>query len=539
MEKSDEAMLPPPPTQKGEKSKNSKVNLDPDWLSRDYGKRGEYWMDQDETPTKRVDIGKKKRDCWSALGHLILTLIIIAEIVLWIQVVHVWRYSPKSSSLFPILLPMFLPSLTVPLLAVMHSLTRGQLSFKLSLLLMIPPSPALLHLILVYRALARVDRDRKARIVRIAGMIQACVMSLPLLIVSMNTLIMAMFEKNSIDAGLFHRHIYENKLQFAASTISFLNLLIAAYRYNERLTSRPVAILVGFPFIFSNLLFRVIAFSLLFSLFEPMWIVLCLGILFGMSAISVQLSSNYTICGRLFRAVFGDKTVEDEKEISIFNSLLLSIGGVVMPVGYAGDVKMGHVTGRGWRLILVNAVGAVVILCTVVSTAIVQYVPNTFSVKALVSTFLAMNEIEISVRTGGKEISMQMPKTQISVLADGPAQASFSVSQHDDILMSYIVPTFLCLLVLPFTILRMMLIGWDCRMERQQLGAGGERQLFYQDDIDSSPSSQNKRYASHGRSCCAVLWSISSLMAFTSLATLCMGLYIFSSYLTHIEPLDG
>ena len=37
-----------------------------------------------------------------------------------------------------------------------------------------------------------------------------------------------------------------------------------------------------------------------------------------------------------FRAVIGDKTVEDEKKISIFNSLLLSIGGVVMPIGYAG-----------------------------------------------------------------------------------------------------------------------------------------------------------------------------------------------------------
>ena len=43
------------------------------------------------------------------------------------------------------------------------------------------------------------------------------------------------------------------------------------------------------------------------------------------------------------------------------------------------DTKLGHVTGRGWRLILVNAIGAVAILCTVVSTAIVQYVPNSFS----------------------------------------------------------------------------------------------------------------------------------------------------------------
>ncbi len=55
------------------------------------------------------------------------------------------------------------------------------------------------------------------------------------------------------------------------------------------------------------------------------------------------------------------------------------IGLVSIYICFNSDVKMGHVTGRGWRLILVNAVGAVVILCTVVSTAIVQYVPNTFS----------------------------------------------------------------------------------------------------------------------------------------------------------------
>ena len=40
--------------------------------------------------------------------------------------------------------------------------------------------------------------------------------------------------------SLFHifqfRHMYENKLQLAATLISFVNLLMAAYRYNERLT---------------------------------------------------------------------------------------------------------------------------------------------------------------------------------------------------------------------------------------------------------------------------------------------------------------
>ena len=37
--------------------------------------------------------------------------------------------------------------------------------------------------------------------------------------------------------------------------------------------------------------------------------------------------------------------------------------------------------------------------------------------KALVSTFLAMNEMEITLKTGGKEISVAMPKHQIQVIA--------------------------------------------------------------------------------------------------------------------------
>jgi len=527
MEKSKEAMLSLP-TEKGEKSKTPLGKADGDWLTKDYTPMNAYWADE-QTPTKKVDIGGRRRDYWSASGHLLITLFLLSEIVLWIQVLHIWRYSPHNTNLFLIILPVLIPSFVLPLLSVMYSLTRGQLSFKLGMLLITPPSPVILHLIIMYRCLARRDCHRKARMVRVAGLVQACIMSFPLILVSLHTIMISIFANNSVDAGLFHKHIYENKMQFAATTISFLNLVISAFRYNERLTGRPVSVLVGFPFLFSNILFRMIGFSLLFSLFESMWIVLCLGIMFGMSAISVQLSSNYTVCGRIFRLIFGDTNGSEEKKCSIFSSLLLSIGGVILPLGYSRDLKLGHVSGQGWRLILVNSIGALAILSTVVSTAIVQYVPNTFSGKALVSTLLNLAEMEITVKTGGKEITMAMPKTQINILADGPAQAKFSVSQHDDILLSYLVPAFLCLLVLPFTVLRIILIGWECRMERQQ-------QLEVEDSSYALPSANN-RYATHGRSCCAVLWSISSLMAFTSLVSLVLGVYVVCAVFTHIEPI--
>ena len=100
---------------------------------------------------------------------------------------------------------------------------------------------------------------------------------------------------------MLHSHLYEHSLQGIAATISLANLLIATLRYNERQTGRAVSLLVGIPFLFTNISVRLIGFSLLFAYFDTLWVLLFLGLHFCVAAIAVQLGSGQTVCGRVCR----------------------------------------------------------------------------------------------------------------------------------------------------------------------------------------------------------------------------------------------
>lgn len=132
-----------------------------------------------------------------------------------------------------------------------------------------------------------------------------------------------------------------------------------------------------------------------------------------------------------------------------------------------------------------------------------------------------MGEMEITIKTGGKEFTMDMPKTQINVIGERHAKATMTLNSHDDMYISYIVPSLLCLLVLPFTVLRILLLGWDCTLERRS----------EEDDLYNE-----RRKVSSGRSCCAVMWSIASLMSFTSLFSMCLGTLVLCLVLMHVHP---
>ena len=76
------------------------------------------------------------------------------------QVALVWRVSSQPGFFLGILLPLLLPMLLLPLLAILHSLTQGRLSYSSSLLLVLPPSPLLLHLLVLYRKLQGEEHHR-------------------------------------------------------------------------------------------------------------------------------------------------------------------------------------------------------------------------------------------------------------------------------------------------------------------------------------------------------------------------------------------
>ena len=76
------------------------------------------------------------------------------------QVALVWRVSSQPGFFLGILLPLLLPSLLLPLLVILHSITQGRLSYSSSMLLVLPPSPLLLHLLILYRKLQGEEHHR-------------------------------------------------------------------------------------------------------------------------------------------------------------------------------------------------------------------------------------------------------------------------------------------------------------------------------------------------------------------------------------------
>merc|ERR1740128_1305265 len=120
--------------------------------------------------------------------------------------------------------------------------------------------------------------------------------------------------------------LVERRLEHYAVVVSLINLVIAATRFNERLTGAPVKFLVGIPFLLSNILFRIVGFGLLFSLFDVTWKLMCVSILVCISVLSVLLATPCTRCSMKSR----------------LTGFLLSVPGVLMPLGYTGDKTLGH-----------------------------------------------------------------------------------------------------------------------------------------------------------------------------------------------------
>ena len=53
--------------------------------------------------------------------------------------------------------------------------------------------------------------------------------------------------------------------------------------------------------------------------------------------------------------------------------------------------------------------------------------------------------------------------------AEHPASYELTTSVHQDLLIALAVPMLLALLTLPFTLLRVILLGWNCSLARQKV----------------------------------------------------------------------
>ena len=222
-----------------------------------------------------------------------------------------------------ILLSLVLPSLLLPVLSLLHPPSRRR---YLPLLLLVPPSPLLLYLVLLYRRYRGEDHQQHGLASRAAGLVQALLSSLPILLLSLVSMLQAVVTKNAVDTASLHAHVYSHEMMTAATTLSIINLLFATIRYGERLTGGAVTLLVGMPFLLSNIGLRLLGFSLLLT-FASWWV-------FG-----IIMALHFVICGVAVMMARGEGDV-------LLPGLLLVLVNMVVPSGYTRDYKLGHPTGR-------------------------------------------------------------------------------------------------------------------------------------------------------------------------------------------------
>lgn len=525
MEKSREAMLPD-----FEKPKvlTDNASIEPDWLTQ----RGKNW-DREETWWERDHKARSERNFGGSLVNLFYIFLLLAELILWIKVLLIWRTTPSPGYAVCILLPLLLPSLSLPIFAVLHSLTKGRLSYSSAGMLLPPPSPVVLHLLILYRKFQGEEHFKLSNAVRAASFTQSLLMSFPLTVLSLVTLIRATVGDEIVDMADMHRHLNMHSLQGLAATLSLINLVVSTLKYNERETGRAVSLLVGLPFLFTNISFRLIGFALLFAYFETAWILLCIGLLFCVSALGVQLGAGETVCGRLCRKVLGDQ-VEERRVNSgpgVVGALLLSVANVVVPAGYNRDVSLGHCLGRGWRMLLVGWVGTILVHTLVIHHSLVSDVPNVYTGLAPVDMSMIMPKTGLAVNiphmVGGLNLKLVLPQTKMTMEGEHPASYELQTSAQQDMLLAMMVPIILVLFTVPFTILRMLLLGWSCTLTKQELEGDLEEE---EEGVIPRPGKS--------RNCLTVCCGVSGMMMFTNLLMMVVMVYVFIIMKSFTSPLE-
>ena len=114
----------------------------------------------------------------------------------------------------------------------------------------------------------------------------------------------------------------------------------------------------------------------------------------------------------------------------------------------------------------------------------------------------------------------------MNMAGDHPASYQINTSHTQDLVAALVSPVLLVTLTIPFTILRILLLGWNCTLQRNQ----------FPDEDDDDEIHLSK--ASKARNCAMVCCGVSGMMMFTMLLMLVVIVYIFILLQSVSSPLE-
>ena len=179
---------------------------------------------------------------------------------------------------------------------------------------------------------------------------------------------------------------------------------------------------------------------------------------------------------------------------------------------------------------------------------VMSHIPNTYTGLAPVDLSMIIPKTGLAVNipkmAGGVDLKLVLPRwdhnprhnpkryltsffirTEMKMAGDHPASYQINTSHTQDLVAAIGVPLLLVLLTVPFTFLRVMLLGWNCALTRQSFP-----DLDEDDDLRPSKASKSRNFLTV---CCGV----TGMMMFTLILVLVVAVYIFVILQSVMSPL--
>ena len=192
--------------------------------------------------------------------------------------------------------------------------------------------------------------------------------------------------------------------------ISFILLVSAVHRYNERRTSSLLAILVTIPFTIITLVVRILAASIILGFHPSTWSVLVIS----------GLSLGLLVVNLACRVKNSNKSNEEDDDgddsaaaccaskvctfvlFKLPRLLIKAVGNIFIPLGYGSDEILGQNVMHGSWQIGLNFLLCMICLGAGITTAVLHHVPNTYHglEMAKMGMMVEIPETNVIVKTG-------------------------------------------------------------------------------------------------------------------------------------------
>ena len=189
-------------------------------------------------------------------------------------------------------------------------------------------------------------------------------------------------------------------------------------------------------------------------------------------------------------------------------------------------------TTRSWALLLISCLGSLVLHGLVINQAIMSKVPNMLTGLVPLDLLVDKPPVEVSQELAGGSYQVETPETHVGIVAKQPVAFEMTMDRYTDMVVAMVLPLVLAMLTLPFTLLRLLLLGWDCNLVRNQVGT-----ILHEAPQEWPEDGEARKGPGQGRSILTLFCGIAGMVSFTKIVILVVFIYVIIIIQSYVKPL--